>query len=172
MPEYLISNINVFKKYKATFIGLLFTAGGLLLYYTFVVPLIIMLAVGWPLEVIFTRIHPDASYSAIGHDIITLLTILFVLITFIYFIIFIRQIKDKRDYQTWSLIQYLILLHFIVHPLIFYIHLSTDWSRASDGQFIFSVDETFQLSSGIFLMLGMILDGIKFSIINQSNAAI
>ena len=150
------------QKYKATFIGLCFTISGMLLYYTFIIPLLIMMPLALPLEMVLQAVNPGSGYYFVGHGVIITLTVLFVIISAIFFRKFLQQIKFLEGYKTLPIIAYMILLQFIVHPLVFYIHLSKDWSSASDGQFFMSLNETFQLSSLTFLFIGILLDYLKF----------
>lgn len=157
------------KEYKATFIGLIFSVSCFLLYYTFIVPLLIMLPLSLTLEVVFKGIYPDQVYSKTGQGVVTSLTIIFVTISVTFFTKIIRQIKDTQTYKIGQVILFMTLLLFIVHPLVFYIDLSNDWSRASDGQFILSIGETFQMSSWTFIIIGIVIDSLKIYIQKHSH---
>jgi uncharacterized circularly permuted ATP-grasp superfamily protein len=160
MPK---SSSTIIQDYKATFIGLLFTVIGIFSYYTFIIPLLIMMPIIIPLELLLEEVFPKSNYSTIGQGIVATLIILLIFISTIFMRKFIQQINFLKIFKVSSIISYMIFLQFIVHPLVFYIHLSGDWSRASDGQFFMAVDETFQLSSLMFLLIGIFLDYIKFS---------
>lgn len=149
------------QKYKATFIGLFFTVTCLLLYYTFIIPLLTILPLSLPLEIIFNGIYPGQSYAKTGRGVIISLTVVLIVLSFIFFTKFYRQIKETQSYKSLQIIFYFILLQFVIHPLVFYIDLSNDWSRASDGQFFLGAADTFQLSSLTFLIIGIAIDGLK-----------
>lgn len=156
----------IFNNYHATWLGAFFTVICFLLYYTFIVPFFIMLPLVLPLELIFTQIYPGQGYPTIGKGIIISLAVIFSGLTAFFFTRFIKQIREFRNYRTLHVALYMILLFFVVHPLFFYIHLSNNWGRASNGQFILSITETFQCSSFSFVILGVIIDCIKILNLN------
>jgi hypothetical protein len=149
------------KKYSATVIGIIFTGSCLLLYYTFVIPFLIMLPVPLVLETLFERFYGKQDYSVIGQSMVIALLVIFLGLTALFFTRFIRQIRKVQTYKAFQVFLYMILILFVVHPLIFYIDLSKDWSRANDGQFILSITDTFQFSSFSFVVLGLIIDSLK-----------
>ena len=67
-----------------------------------------------------------------------------------------RKIKDNISNRGFIL--YLTLQFFVLHPLVFYISLSSNWTRASDGQVMFMIVEYFPYSSWTFLILGILTD--------------
>ncbi|MBS1635175.1 MAG: hypothetical protein JST26_04575 [Bacteroidetes bacterium] len=151
---------SIIKSYRASFIGLIFSASCFLLYYTFIVPLLIMLPLSLTLESILSGIFPYQDYSKTGQGVIICLAILFAILSAIYFIRIYLQLANTRSYKTTTVALYMTVMLFVVHPLVFYIDLSEDWSRAGDGQFMLSLGDTFQLSSPAFLIIGMLTDGL------------
>lgn len=61
---------------------------------------------------------------------------------------------------------------FIIHPLVFYIKLSNDWSRANDGEFIFSIGDNYKISSIPFFILGMITDLVVYILVSKKGTFI
>ncbi|MCC6372172.1 MAG: hypothetical protein IT236_14305 [Bacteroidia bacterium] len=120
-----------------------------------------MLPVSLTLELIFKGVYPDQDYAIIGRGIIISLIILLVTISIAFLLKFNQQLREFKNYKPTQVLIYMILLQFVVHPLVFYINLSSNWSKAEDGQFILSINETFQMSSFAFLILGLLIDGLK-----------
>jgi hypothetical protein len=155
-----MSNILITKKYSASLLGLIFCISCFLLYYSFVVPLFIIFPVSWCLESIFNGIFPKFDYAQIGTSVIVFLSISFLLVTILFFSKFIHQRRTQGIYRKEYVLVYMFVLLFIIHPLFFYLSLSNNWSRASDGQFIMSVGNTFQISSYPFAIVGILIDVI------------
>lgn len=160
--------MNLYRRYTATFIGLFFTLGGLLLYYTFILPIFIVFPLPFILEVIFQNIDQNQAYFQIGYKVIFSLIVFFFLTTFIFFYQFNKQIRNHKNYFNSYVVLYMLLLLFIIHPLVFYIHLSSKWESAGDGQFFLTIGETFQLSSYPFLMIGLAVDIFKYIQLKRS----
>lgn len=143
------------KNYIPIIIGLLFTAIGFWEILVFVVSFFIMLPAAH-LESVFQNIFGSKSFEPVGQSMIITLAILFMLTTFWYYKSLIGYIKKANKINIIAFITYLILQLFIIHPLGFYLHLSTDWDMAHDGQVIFAVIETFPKSSLVFFFLGLL----------------
>jgi len=150
--------------YKATYIALIFAVSSYLAYYTFLIPIFVIWPVAIPLEQFFSDHFAAGGYAETGTAIIITLSSAAIFLTTLFYIIFIRQLKKNKSYNIRHFIIFLCLQLFVIHPLFFYIDLSSDWSRASDGQFALSVGENFRQSSFVFLWLGVILDLIAFCI--------
>lgn len=148
-------------KYQATLIGLTYTIVCLLSYYTFVVPMVCFLPIALPVEVFFQNIFKDQGYFKIGNSMILTFLGIFLFVSIIFFRKFIKQIKTTDTFNNTQFLAFLTLQLFIIHPLIFYIILSKNPSRDSEGLFILSVDKTFQLSSIAFVIFGIALDALK-----------
>lgn len=147
-------------KYSATWIGLLFTIACLIGAMTDIAAFITILPLSYLLESFFHLFFSD--YSKIGTSVIIALLIILIGISSLSFLRIYHQIRDYNSYKTSEIVLYMSLLLFVIHPLIFYINLSNDWSRASDGQFIFSINETFHISSWAFVIIGALIDYIFY----------
>jgi hypothetical protein len=101
MPK---SSSTIIQDYKATFIGLLFTVIGIFSYYTFIIPLLIMMPIIIPLELLLEEVFPKSNYSTIGQGIVATLIILLIFILTIFMRKFIQQINFLKIF--------LILRHF------------------------------------------------------------
>lgn len=149
------------EQYGGTKIGLIFTIINLLTTWTYVVPLITISPLILYLENSFRDFNNNESYYIIGPYILKMLWIIFITISAIFFSYVFVRIKYRKSISKVIFILFLILQAFIIHPLFFYIDTSQNWSRASDGQFIMGVTETFPISSFSFVFLGFILDLIR-----------
>ena len=145
-------------KYKGTIIGLIFSVSSWLATWTFVIPFITVLPAGLLLENMFKSIHAVDDYDVIGPSILKALWVIFLTTTILFFTYAFRSAKSGRPASKLSFIVFLLLQLFIVHPLVFYIDTSQNWDRASDGQFILRITETFPLSSIAFVIFGILLD--------------
>ena len=115
----------------------------------FAIPIISIIPIALPLELIFSNFVND-KYLWISVTISLL--IIFILTSNLLY----RKIKD--DISNRGFILYLTLQFFVLHPLVFYISLSSNWTRASDGQVMFMIVEYFPYSSWTFLILGILTD--------------
>ena len=136
-------------KYSATIIGLIFTLFSLISILLFAIPIISIIPIALPLELIFSNFVND-KYLWISVTISLL--IIFILTSNLLY----RKIKDNISNRGFIL--YLTLQFFVLHPLVFYISLSSNWTRASDGQVMFMIVEYFPYSSWTFLILGILTD--------------
>ena len=156
------------EEYKGTLLGLIYTVSCLVLYYTFIIPLLLMLPLSLTLETFFSNIYKEEGYSKIGNSVMFALLAIFLTVFVFFFTYFIYQIRTTNAVKTSRFLLFLTLQLFIIHPLVFYFDLSKDWSRAEDGQFFFSINSTFQLSSIPFVFLGIVLDFLKFILSNTA----
>ena len=147
--------------YKATLIGMIYTVICLLTILTIIVPMLTILPLALPLELVFSKIFGDGNYSKVGNSVLLSLTIIFFGCITLFYKNFKQQLKQTNRISKGSFILFLSLQLIIVHPLIFYLNTSKDWSRASDGQFIFGITETFPISSFAFLIFGVIVDTLR-----------
>ncbi len=157
------------KKYSATLIGLLFTVICFLATRTFIIPIVTIMPAATLLESLFENIFGTNPFDAIGQSILITLTILFLLTTWLYYILLLRQLKKNKTVNTWLFIAYLVVQLFIIHPLGFYLYMSTNWSMANDGQLMFGVIETFPISSLAFVVLGLLTTIIANHKLKQYN---
>lgn len=147
--------------YRATLIGMIYTVICLLTILTFIVPMLTILPLALPLELVFSKIFGDRNYSKVGNSVLLSLTIIFFGCIILFYKNFKRQLNRTNRISAGSFILLLSLQLIIIHPLIFYLNTSKDWSRASDGQFIFGITETFPISSFAFVIFGVIVDTLK-----------
>lgn len=152
---------NPFAKYKATIMGLFMSLFCYLSYYTFVIPMFIMLPLPLTLEVFFSSIFGGQTYPKVGQSILITLFIIFLTVTILFFRVFILEIKKTKDFNPKKFLLFLAIQLFVVHPLVFYYDLSNNWEQARDGQFILSIPKTFQTSSLAFLIFGISLDTLN-----------
>lgn len=146
------------KKYSGTFIGLMFSLSSFLATWTFIFPLLTVLPLGLFLESIFKSSGP---YSVIGPYILTTLWVIFITTSAAFFLYaYVMGLRGKAIPKL-SFVIFLVLQLFIVHPLVFYIDTSPDWDRASDGQFILGIANTFPTSSFAFVCFGILLDLVR-----------
>ncbi len=152
-------------KYKATLFGTIYTVICLATILTFIVPMLTIVPLALPLELFFSKIFGDGDYSKVGNSVLLSLIIIFLGTIILYYRQLKKELKFNNAISTGRYILFLTLQLIIVHPLVFYLDTSRDWSRASDGQFIFGITDTFPISSFAFVIFGMIVDMLK----NNSN---
>lgn len=152
---------SVLNRYKATRTGLIITVVGLLLHYTFIIPMLIVMPPAIAVELIAKAITGDGGFAQTGLSVLIIFVFLLFLLIAIFGRRFLKQIHETGTYNSHDVLLFMILLQAIVHPLIFYIDLSSDWSRASDGQFFMTVGQTFNISSLSFVFIGAIIDLVK-----------
>ena len=157
------------ENYKATLIGIVYTIICLLSILTFFVPMMTILPLALPLEMFFSKIFDDGNYSKTGNSVLLSLTIIFFGSLFVFYKNFNRQLQLTHRISSESFILFLSLQLIIIHPLVFYLNTSKDWSRASDGQFIFGIADTFPISSFAFVIFGVIVDAFKNSSLDKQS---
>jgi hypothetical protein len=157
-------------KFTGTIIGLIFSLSSLVATWTFIIPFITVLPLSLFLENTFTNGSNDGSYSDIGPSILKAMWIIFIISLALYYIFAIIKVKLAKPVTKLSFILFLTGQLFIVHPLLFYIDTSQNWDRASDGQFIFGITETFPTSSFSFVVFGILLDLIRHMVKPKQNA--
>ena len=86
---------------------------------------------------------------------------IFIISVALYYVVTIIKVFRGRPVTKLSFILFLTGQLFIVHPLLFYIDTSQDWDRASDGQFILGITQTFPTSSFAFVVFGILLDLVR-----------
>ena len=147
------------QKYTGTLIGFYFTIINIICIGTFIVPMIAILPTGSIIENLYSAY--SYNYQQVGDS--TLLTLLFIFFgtTLIYFLYLYFTRESKKQVSKRSIILFFIFQFFIVHALGFYIDLSSDWSRANDGQLVLEVGRMFPFSSMAFIVLGFLADVIK-----------
>lgn len=148
-------------KYAATLIGLMFSAASLLATVTFIIPFITVLPLSLILENAFKNGDNNRSYNEIGPSILNAMWIIFFVTSLLFYLYTIIKLRRGQPASTWLFTFFLILQLFIVHPLFFYIDTSQNWDRASDGQFILGIVETYPTSSFVFVVFGILLDLIR-----------
>ena len=147
-------------KYSATIIGLIFSLSSAIATATFIIPFITVLPLSLFLENVFERGHHDASYSEIGASVLSALWTIFLITSILFYVLTVFKLRKQKSIKLFFVL-FLVLQLFIVHPLFFYIDTSQNWDRASDGQFIFGITETYPISSISFVIYGIILDLIR-----------
>jgi len=150
-------------KYQVTIIGLIFSIVGFLSTFTFVLPIITLLYSGL-IESIFSLIIGDTPYKNIGISVIATLILTFIISTYYY----IKSITNRPERIKKETIFYFSIQFFILPPLFFYLNTSSNWDKASDGQFFFGIYESFPLSCLMFLFIGLFID--LFRMIKEKKA--
>lgn len=152
-------------KYIGTTAGLAFAIPGLLttisvemMIFMFI-PIISFLPIALPLELLGSVFFDN--YAATALFVLFGLTTSFGLSSYFYFRSLINDKKQNRKFNHLRFWGYLGLQFIIVHPLVFYIWAFNNSGSSGDGQFIFGAFETFPISSGLFLILGIIIDYFK-----------
>jgi hypothetical protein len=148
-------------KYSGTIIGLIFSLSSWVATWTFIIPFITVLPLSLFLEGTFKNGAHDRSYYEIGPSILKTMWFIFIISVALYYIVTILKVIRGRPVTKLSFILFLTGQLFIVHPLLFYIDTSQDWDRASDGQFIFGITQTFPTSSFAFVIFGILLDLLR-----------
>lgn len=156
-------------KYTGTVIGLIFSLSSLVATWTFIIPFITVLPLSLFLENIFKNGSNNGSYSDIGPSILKTMWFIFIISVALYYIVTIIKVKRGRPVTKLSFILFLTGQLFIVHPLLFYIDTSQDWDRASDGQFILGITQTFPTSSFAFVVFGILLDLVRQMVKHKQN---
>lgn len=148
-------------KYTATIIGLIFSVSSLLATVTFIIPFITILPLSLFLENTFSNSINNGSYNEIGPSILNTLWGIFIITSFLFYLYTIIKLRQGKPSSKRLFIFFLIVQLFIVHPLFFEIDTSQNWDRASDGQFIFGITNTYPTSSLAFVIFGILLDIIR-----------
>lgn len=147
-------------KYEATKLGTAIAIFSILLTSTYIIPLLTNIPIGLSLEWIFNSMFKNSSYRVIAIGVLLSLITIFIVVGFYY----VKQIKkDKKadkGFSRQNLFLFYITLYFIIHPLVFYIWATINAHRASDGQFVYGIVETFPISSIIFPLIGFGIDKI------------
>lgn len=145
------------KTNQASIISLIFTLVSFLCTFTFIVPLIQIVPVASILEDVFG----PASYEKIGTRSILFLSILTLLLLAAFFTTTYVNIRKGQENSVGGFIFFLLLLSFIIQPLGFFLYVSTNWSMANDGQFIFAVFQPFAITSFSYILVGLVTDLIR-----------
>ena len=117
----------------------------------------------------FKWIFKEESYRVIGSSvIITLLSL-----SIFFFIVYLKNIikgikKQNKTSVKWLVVGFFIIQSFFIHPLFFFLDLSTDWRKASDGQALFGIVQTFPFSSLFLILFGVILDFFVTKLLKQN----
>lgn len=152
-------------KYSGTLTGLLFALPGLLtllgediLVFCFI-PIIAFLPIALPLELLGNELFSSYSISALFA--LSIVIIAFGLTSYYFF----KRLKKDRDEDRvpnrGRYFGYFGIQLIIIHPMIFYLWALNNSENAGDGQFIFGAIQTFPLSSGLFVVLGLLIDFVK-----------
>jgi hypothetical protein len=146
------------KELKGTLIGLIVSTLFFLIGQTLIIPMILVS----PVVSYFERRNTDEPYSVIGENAILTLSILSVIIFFGCLLATYLNKRKTEKFPTAVLKVTFILITVFIHPLGFFIHISSNWNMASDGQFVFAMGAAFPLTSLIYILIGMFSDLIRF----------
>ncbi len=142
---------------SGTIIGLIFSVVSFIGTFTLFIPFLFVL----PVVSICENVIGPASYEKIGTTSILVLSVLTVLICTIYYVSVFQMRKKNQEVSTGTFIVLLLVLAFIIHPLGFFIYVSSNWRMANDGQFIFAVFTPFPYTSFAFVILGVLTDVVR-----------
>ena len=152
-------------KYLGTLVGFGFAIPGLLtlvsvdmMVFMFI-PMLSFLPIALPLELLGNRFCDDYAMTALL--VLFGLTIAFGLSSYYFFKLLIKDRQENRNLNTIKFWGYFGLQLIIIHPLIFYVWAFDNSGSSGDGQFIFEAFETFPIRSGLFLILGIVIDYVK-----------
>ena len=148
-------------KYSATIIGSYFTLFCLAASITFVVPFLFMVPLCLLFENIFSAVFSNENYPAVGNAVVAALGASCLLVSLVFFLRARKQLMTTGEIKKGSIKLFMFIQLFIVHPLVFYLVTSQDWSWGSDGQFIFGINGTCPKSSFAFIVFGILIDVIK-----------
>jgi len=149
--------------------GLIFGFTSLILTNTFLVPILTMLPSA-ALESIFQKIYVGQPFSVTGLSMLITLTILLILVLYLFRNMIVDAIINRNNMKIKLLLfLFMSLQSFLIHPLFFYLSLSSDWSKANDGQLLLGVVATFPISSVGLLLLGYLLDYYVIKKISRHN---
>ena len=146
-------NISFNEKYSGTIIGGIFTLVVFLATFTIVIPVITLILPAF-LESILSLFIENIDYKPIGIGVIIILLLGFIFATLIMLrAIFLKGSNTKKTLWIYFAIQF-----FIIPVIVFYLKTSSDWNKASDGQFFFGINEVFPISSLAFITIGVLVD--------------
>ena len=149
------------KTYQASLVGLIITLFCVLTTLTFIVPFLTIMPLSLLLEMVWKALFPDSSYAVIGSGVLISFFLLFVLTSWLYFRAMLKRLKNGHEFNPFRFAWFLVMQLFIIHPLLFYLNTSQDWSSAGDGQFILGILYTFPVSSMAFVLLGIVTDILR-----------
>jgi hypothetical protein len=147
-----------YQNYPASCLGLLFTVGGVLLTFSFVVPFISLIPSYLLISAPYSFFAGDVPYYKAGNFMIGALTVLFFLSSRYYFL----MVRKRSDFSAKLFILYMVLQVVILQPLGYELYyFLTHWENVNDGQAFFNIFYTFPVVSAIFLPLGVFFDSAR-----------
>lgn len=149
------------KTFSASIISSIFAGICLVSTLTFIVPLLTIIPASVFLESFYKDYLKTDSYYEIVPMVLKSLWGIFLFSTVSFYLYCYSSIKKNRNLKKSIFITFLILQLFILHPLVFFIDTSSNWGRASDGQFIMGIIKTFPISSFLFVVFGLVLDVLR-----------
>lgn len=144
------------EKYSGTIIGGIFTLVVFFATFTIVIPVITLILPAF-LESILSLFIQNVDYKPIGIGVIIILLLGFIFAT----LIMLRAIFLKGNNTKKTLWIYFAIQFFIIPVIVFYLKISSDWNKASDGQFFFGIYEVFPISSLAFITIGVLVDVMR-----------
>lgn len=123
------------------------------------IPIIAFLPITLPLELLGNVLF--SSYSMTALFALSILIIAFGLTSFYFFKRFKKDRDEDRVPTRGRYFGYFGIQLIIIHPMIFYLWALNNSENAGDGQFFFGAIHTFPLSSGLFVVLGLLMDFVK-----------
>ena len=151
------------KKYIASIIGLLFSLGGFISTFTFVLPILTLIP-SLILEYLFSLFFGENTYKYIGISVIV--TLIFTIFISSYFLL--KTITRQPEKINKELIFYFLVLYFVIPPTFFFVNTSGNWDKASDGQFFLGIFETFPESCVSFFFIGIFIDLYRIIKVNTT----
>jgi hypothetical protein len=145
-------------KYRATYTGSLFAILNFAATPTFLVPVLFVFPLGIPAEMFGTIVFNNENSRASFTVAFTTLA----LIALLHVAWFLRMVfkngKERFEDNNYPIIFFFIIQMLLVHPAAFYLWASIHPDQAGDGQFFFSLTETFPVSSICLIPMGLAVD--------------
>ena len=126
--------------------------------WTFIVPMLTIIPIGLPLELLFGKIFETSSYAATSISVLLTLIAVFILVGLWFVNRIERDKREQKEFNRIRLIFFFAIQLVIIHPLVFYVWATMNSQNAGDGQFMFGIAETFPFSSICFAILGLSID--------------
>lgn len=137
-------------------VGIIYCLLGILLTFTFIVPLIHFI-LGIITESILTFFVTDLTNPLIGKMMISILSLILVLYLYFSTKSIVNSIHSTGYVTKTTIFSDLVLLHFIVHPLVFYCRWGLNTNFRGDGQLIFDVAATDLYANGFLFTYSILL---------------
>ena len=155
------------RSYNGLIVGGLFTGCSFLLSFNSFVPVVSVLP-GAFFELLARQLIVNEPYSRVGELTIVLLALTLGLVLIWALFNVRKQALVKRSLSKAKVAGILAAAYFPVHALGFYIYWGSSLGFRSDGQLIFAAINSFPLSSFAFVVIGLLLDYTKITVVSNA----